>query len=185
MNDIALVRLGAAQAALAECKTAMEAKQIADVAEAARVYLKRTNASTETVNRATEVRLLAERQMGEFLKVMGKNKGGRPSKTPCATTGVSTLAEIGISETQSRVAQVLADIPVAEFRERVAVITANGGHLTPAAVAGFSATAKAAGEQAGGDSENLWRLKSAWDRATKRDRAAFLHWIKTTTPTDI
>jgi hypothetical protein len=31
----------------------------------------------ETVNRATEVRLLAERQMGEFLAAMPKNEGAR------------------------------------------------------------------------------------------------------------
>ena len=38
MNDNALIQLTQAQHALAECKTVMEAKQIADVAEAARVY---------------------------------------------------------------------------------------------------------------------------------------------------
>lgn len=82
MNDSALIKLDAAQHALAECKTVMEAKQIADVAEAARVYLERTNASVETVNRAAEIRTLAERQMGAFLKQMPKNEGtagaGRP-----------------------------------------------------------------------------------------------------------
>lgn len=41
MNDSALIKLDAARAALPECKTAMEAKQISDVAEAARVYLAR------------------------------------------------------------------------------------------------------------------------------------------------
>jgi len=41
----------------------------------------RTNASVETVNRATEVRLLAERQMGAFLKDMPKATGGWPKKS--------------------------------------------------------------------------------------------------------
>jgi hypothetical protein len=57
----------------------MEAKQIADVAEAARVYLERTNASAATVNHATEIRILAERQMGEFLKT-APSPAGRPKK---------------------------------------------------------------------------------------------------------
>ena len=57
--------------------TVMEAKHIADAAEAARVYLERTNASAETVNEATEIRLLAERQMGAFLKSMPKATGAQ------------------------------------------------------------------------------------------------------------
>jgi len=60
------------------------------------VYLERTNASAETVNRATEIRLLPERQMGEFLKVMPRNDGGPPAKTGAAPEPISelTLAEI-------------------------------------------------------------------------------------------
>ncbi len=70
MNDAALIKLDAAQHALAECKTVMEAKQIADVAEAARVYLERTNASVETVNRAAEIRTLA----GQSLRISKQAK---------------------------------------------------------------------------------------------------------------
>lgn len=137
MNDNALVKLDVAQHALAECKTAMEAKQIADAAEAARVYLQRTNASAETVNRATEIRLLAERQMGEFLKAMPKDAGGRPAKTSPAREQVSTpptLREIGITRKQSATAQKLADIPEPEFRERVAVAKAGGAKLSTAKI---------------------------------------------------
>lgn len=80
-----------------------------DVAEAARVYLERTNASVETVNRAAEIRSLAERQMGEFLKVMPKNQGALPGKTGSKSEPVldptPTLAEIGISKKQSATAQ--------------------------------------------------------------------------------
>src|SRR5262249_32783331 len=125
-RDTAIARLDVAQHALAECKTAMEAKQIADVAEAARVYLERTNASVETVNRATEVRLLAERQMGEFLKDMPKNHGANGSRVTGSDRepvrdSTPTLREIGISKKQPAQAQHLASIPREEFDERIAV----------------------------------------------------------------
>ena len=146
MSDTALVQLSRAQSALAECKTAMEAKQIADMAEAARVYLERTNASVATVNHATEIRLLAERQMGEFLKQMPKNQGaagsagpGRGNVVPVENRVSSepTLAEIGITKKQSHVAQKLATIPEPEFRERIAVAQCDGGKLSTAKVLGF------------------------------------------------
>jgi len=124
MNDNALAKLDAAKIALSECKTVMETKQIADMAEAARVYLERTNASTETVNRATEIRLLAERQMGEFLKHMPKNTGTAgqlvgPGMIGAKREQAPTLKEIGLTHSDSFRAQKLADIPADEFHERI------------------------------------------------------------------
>ena len=142
MNDGALIQLDRAQLALAECKTAMEAKQISDVAEATRVYLERTNASVETVNRAGEIRTLAERQMGEFLKQMPNSKTGPKQLGPAAEpNSVSTLAEIGITKKQSATAQKLASIPTEEFHERVAVLKAGGETPLPSRVLAFDVPA--------------------------------------------
>lgn len=135
MSDNALVKLDAAQHALAECKTVMEAKSIADVAEAARVYLERTNASAETVNRATEIRLLAERQMGAFLKAMPKNQGARGVGKGGRDPAIPTISEIGITNHQSHVSQKLADIPTPEFRDRIEAVKIEG-KLSTAAVLG-------------------------------------------------
>lgn len=144
MSDAALVQLSRAQQALAECKTAMEAKHIADVAEAARVYLERTNASVDTVNNAIEIRGLAERQMGEFLKQMPKATGTRMAGRDEAGASVvvqsdrrETLREIGITKDQSSRAQKLAAIPEPEFRERIAAIKASGEKLSTAKVLNF------------------------------------------------
>lgn len=136
MNDNALAKLDAARMALAECKTVMEAKQISDIAEAARIYLERTNASAETVNRATEIRLLAERQMGEFLKVMPKNKGamGKGASVVNAPDSTTTLAELGIKRQSAADAQKLADIPKAVFEERINNAKDAGEKLTRATV---------------------------------------------------
>lgn len=77
---------------------------------------------------ATEIRLLAERQMGEFLKAMPKAKGGAnyhaegSARTPinCESSAtVTTRGELGILHHQARRAQKLADIPAPEFRERI------------------------------------------------------------------
>ena len=186
MSDAALVQLSRAQSALAECKTAMEAKQIADMAEAARVYLERTNASVATVNNATEIRLLAERQMGEFLKAMPKatgakgNPGGQGAEIVRFPEGTTqqppTLADIGITKKQSHVAQKLAAIPEPEFRERIAVAKCDGGKLSTAKVLDLCPAAKRAAEEAESDSENLWKLKCLWNKTNKRDRAAFIAW---------
>ena len=146
MNDLALIKLDAATHALAECKTAMEAKQIADIAEAARVYLERTQASVETVNRATEVRLLAERQMGEFLKKMPKNRGAEgigKSVPPAGTDTPKTFAQIGVTEKQARVAQKLADIPADEFKARIALGKIEGEKLSTAKVLAFAGRTRA------------------------------------------
>jgi hypothetical protein len=75
--NLATAKLDSAQHALAECKTVMEAKHIADTAEVARFYLARIKARIETVNRAAEIRLLAGRSMGEFLAPMPKATGTR------------------------------------------------------------------------------------------------------------
>lgn len=143
-TDNAIAKLDQARAALAECKTVMEAKQIADVAEAARVYLERTNASAETVNRATEIRLLAERQMGAFLKQMPKNEGAMGKRTALYVSktqtdlsglkdGSPTIKEMGVSYGDAHRARKLADIPEPEFRERIEEAKAEG-KLTTAAV---------------------------------------------------
>ncbi len=40
-------------------------------------------------------------KLGDLLAVMTKSEGGRPSKTPSQTEGVSTLADIGIDRSSS------------------------------------------------------------------------------------
>ena len=182
-QDRALMKLDAAQQALAECRTAMEAKGLADAMAAMETYLRRTHASVETVNRATEIRTLAEQQMGDFLKTMKKNEGGDPKRPPARTAGGEpTLAEMGITYKESARCQKLAAIPAPEFHERIAVLKAGGEAPTATKVlameTGFSPRAVAAGEEAARDSEKLWRLKTAWKRCGKRDRAEFAAWLK-------
>ena len=52
-------------------------------------------------NRCGEIKLRAERKGGELLKVMEKNKGGRPAKTGSTMLPVSTLKSLGLDKFQS------------------------------------------------------------------------------------
>lgn len=68
------------------------------------------------------IRLLAERQMGAFLKAMPKAKGGpayhKDAPTASSSEVVPSLREIGITQKQNFNAQKLADIPEPEFKEQ-------------------------------------------------------------------
>lgn len=183
-TDQALVRLDHARSALAECRTVMEAKHIADVAEAARVYLERTNASTETVNRASEIRVLAERQMGEFLKIMPKNVGANGSKVTGSVKepvrdDTPTLREVGITKKQSASAQKLANIPKPEFEGRIQDIKSTGGRISSASLLRSKRASTVNVTPKRDDSPKLASLKSTWRLTGQRDRKAFLLWIET------
>lgn len=82
--------------------------------------------------------------------------------------------------TRSRLGLILTGVPVryrsqaAQFiiglAQRFVSISTAPNALTP------SAAALRAGEEAERDSEKLWRLKSLWNKTTKKDRAAFVAW---------
>jgi len=52
-----------------------------------------------------EIRIRAERRMGEMLRDQEMNKGGGDTSTPRTERGVPTLAEIGITYSMSSRAQ--------------------------------------------------------------------------------
>jgi hypothetical protein len=152
-QDRALIALDRAQSALGECRTVMEAKKLADAAEAARIYLERTHASEQTVARAAEIRTLAVSQMGEFLREMPKNQGALPGKTGAKAEPVldptPTLASIGITKKESSQAQKLAAIPRDERERRIRLLKATGQQPTPAKVLAVESSVKPAGPGSG------------------------------------
>lgn len=124
-----LIRYDAACRALAECKSVDEVKTWADKAAAMQAYGRMAKDKTLEVD-AAEIRIRAERRLGEMLSASELQKGGRPpQKTGSSKEPVSspTLAEAGIDKKLSSRAQKLAAVPQAEFeaevgqwRERVA-----------------------------------------------------------------
>jgi hypothetical protein len=59
------------------------------------------NRGSNQRQRATEVRLLAERQMGEFLKAMPKNAGGDPVPYKNRVSEPASFAKIGITKSKA------------------------------------------------------------------------------------
>ena len=118
-----LIKYEAACRALAECKSVDEVKTWADKAAAMQAYGRMAKDKTLEVD-AAEIRIRAERRMGEMLAESELQKGGRPAeKTGRDERPVSktpTLPEVGISKDLSSRAQKLAAVPEAEFEAELA-----------------------------------------------------------------
>lgn len=131
-----LVRYDQACKALAEAKSVDEVKELRDQSEAMRAYARQANNKQLEVD-AAEIRLRAERRLGELIRAQketvglrgpqhhkgGGSKGSRREPLPDAPP---TLAEAGIDKKLSSRAQKLAAVPEPEFegmlgdwRERV------------------------------------------------------------------
>jgi hypothetical protein len=106
-----LVKLDLARRALAEARTIEETKMVRDVAKAATDLMKQQQLSKEAVRDGIELRLQAERQLGEFLTENVRD--GRPGKQSI----VSTVLPEGISKTQSSQWQRIASLPKDEFED--------------------------------------------------------------------
>ena len=117
-----LVKLDHARALLNECRTVEDAKGVGDIAAAAQTYARQAKLGQEAENYAFEIRMRAERRMGEILLVTPRNVGAA-AKLNAIPRGNSvqppTLAELHIPPKRSMQAQQLATLPAAEF-EKVA-----------------------------------------------------------------
>jgi hypothetical protein len=122
-DDKILLQLGTAHYALAAARSIGDFKKIADVAAAAEIYGRRVKLSQETVDFALEIRLTADRGLGELLARTPKHKGWlkRGSAVPESNHGEpSTLAELGITKQFSSQAQKLAAVPSTTFEAKIA-----------------------------------------------------------------
>jgi hypothetical protein len=120
-----LVRYEAARRALAEAHRVDEVKTIRDKAVAMRAYAQQAK-DTELIRNATEIRFRTERRAGELLREMekanGADYGGRPKLDGSRELPFNpppTLAELGITKTQSSKWQKLAALPEDKFEIRV------------------------------------------------------------------
>jgi hypothetical protein len=101
-----------------------EVKDIRDKAVAMEAYFKVAK-NPEPERRACDIRIRAERKVGELRRAEEKNKGGRPTENiPPQGGWVSTNAErreeLGISKKQDEQWQALAAIPQDEFEAALA-----------------------------------------------------------------
>lgn len=137
MSDISLVRYDAACRAIAAAKSVDEAKKIRDTAEALRAYARQAK-NKQLEADAAEIRIRAERRVGELIAAqkesVGLAKGGRPSnKTGSKTNPVSrpvTLSEVGITKPLADRARKLAAVPAAKFEGMLGEWRDRIGHET-------------------------------------------------------
>lgn len=117
-----LARYDAAVSALAECRTVDEAKDWMDRAAATAAYARMAEDKTLEID-AAEIRIRAERRLGEMLReqkaaggmATGHRFAGGSQKVPPAVT----LQEVGITKKLSARAQKIAAVPAPQFEAEV------------------------------------------------------------------
>jgi N6-adenosine-specific RNA methylase IME4 len=111
-HDLALI--DAAMQALADAKSPAEFLDIANKAEALRRYVRRARLGMLAQNRCAELRLRAERKLGQFLAITPRLHG-RPKSVSYGDT-LPRLADLGVPDRRiSHRAQRLGDIPTPIF----------------------------------------------------------------------
>jgi hypothetical protein len=128
VNPLGLVKYDTMRVAIEEAREVDEVKAIRDKARALEVYANQA-LDHEAERKVAEIRIRAERKVGELLKETkkngarqkpGSNNGahrGKPAER--CSDAPSTLADLGISADQSSQWQLLAEIPSAEFEDAI------------------------------------------------------------------
>jgi site-specific DNA-methyltransferase (adenine-specific) len=155
-EPVGLLKVEEARDLLAKAKTVDEAKRVRDQAEAIDIYLRRQNASTAAIADAQEIKLWAERRIGEITREMGKIRG-RPNKADSESAlslqeVLGTKSKAAAQQLASR-CEALAEIPEQEFAEDVQ-------------------KARAAGERPGAKIRKKVKHKRERARAAKAAKAA-------------
>lgn len=113
MNDLALIEQ--ARAALARVRSVEDAKDVRDKSEALARYLKRKEGSQEAARYATEIRLRAERRIGQLLSERGEQRGKAGRSRP------GRLLPDGLSRDESSKFQRIATLPAPVFERALQV----------------------------------------------------------------
>ena len=125
-----LIILDRATQMLAEVRSVDDARDLIDLAEAARVYARQVNLGLEAQNHATEIKLRAQRRAGEILQSMEKNTGAMGIGSNQfevrlqPTTAPPTYSDLGIDKRDAHIWQTLAAMPGAliKFSRKITCI---------------------------------------------------------------
>ena len=129
----ALTKLDRATQMLAEVRTADEAKNIIDLAEAARVYAKQVDLGLEAQNHAAEIKIRAQRKAGEILAKIEKGAGRPNLSQPVTNFKQDTYDDIGITRQDASRWQQIATLPAETFEAFIAETKDEEKELTTSA----------------------------------------------------
>ncbi len=91
-----------------------DAKKLADMAAAAKVYAEKAKLGEEAIRYAESIRIEALARLGRGLKATPRAKGGQPYQKPTGSkvelVESPTLAELGLTKKESSLAQKIADV---------------------------------------------------------------------------
>jgi hypothetical protein len=127
LADRVVARLTEADRLLQTATTIHQAKIVADLAVAQKVFAQRQRLADDIVGRAHALRTHALAKLGELLKAMPKAKGAKAGGKKAGPRGsyvaprdsTPTLAELGLDKKTAAVAQHLAHLPTT-VREAIA-----------------------------------------------------------------
>jgi len=118
-----LVIFDKAKKAIAEAVSIDEVRDIRNKADAMRIYYKQAGESLVMQNQCAQIKIFAERKIGEILSEIEKNKGGQAEhssyRSPEVTGRIETLNDLGISKMQSFKYQSIASIPEPIFQDHI------------------------------------------------------------------
>src|SRR5579859_5981135 len=128
VHHSSLARMETACRLLAEARSIDEVKTIRDKAEAARIYARQVQLGLEAQNDAAEIKLRAERLLGELLAGLDLQDGGDAARARSqrATEVPPRLRDLGISKTQSSRWQAIASVPTPVFDQYIAEVRDRG-----------------------------------------------------------
>jgi hypothetical protein len=119
-----------------------EVKSIRDKAEAMRIYARQAQYSLEMQNRCAEIKIRAERKLGEMLREANTAQRRQTNllrgRTIQPRDDSPSLAELGISKSQSSRWQMIATIDSESFEEKIVEIKTSGKELTSNAMVDFA-----------------------------------------------
>ena len=134
-----IIKLDQATRMLTEVHSIDDAKDLINLAEAARVYAKQIDLGLEAQNHAAEIKLRVQWKAGSILMKMDKNKGGQAEHESYRLPGETsrnepTYSEIGINKKQAHQWQTIASMPEDTFNEQIEIVKAKDKELTTAGI---------------------------------------------------
>lgn len=128
-----LVHFSKARKELELARTIDEVKGIKDKAEALRTYARQAGESLEMQNNCAEIKIRAERRIGEFSKELPKAQGKYQQTTHDGESDKSQiLKNAGIKHHERY--EAIADIPEERFEEHIATTKESGNELTSVSI---------------------------------------------------